>query len=58
MHVEDLAALQNVDEDLLISELKARFKKHFYSFVGDVLLSLNPHEHRDLYNAEVSLKFI
>lgn len=54
MVVEDLAALDNVDEDRLIEEIKARYMNgNFYSFIGDILLVLNPNETSDIYDERV-----
>lgn len=45
MIVEDLAALDKITEDKIITEIKERLTHgESYSFVGDVLLSLNSNE--------------
>lgn len=55
MQVEDLAALERLTEDNLIRELEIKYHKgNFMSFIGDVLLILNPNTHEDIYNDEVS----
>lgn len=55
MQVEDLAALERLTEDNLIRELEIKYRKgNFMSFIGDVLLILNPNTHEDIYNDEVS----
>lgn len=55
MLVEDLAALENLTEDGILDELNERLKQgYFQSFVGDVLLILNPNEDQDIYGAHVS----
>lgn len=57
MYVEDLAAIENLTEDTLLSELKGRMELgYFQTFVGDVLLILNPNEMEDLYTDTVSEK--
>lgn len=54
MNVEDLAALDRLSEDIILQELHARLKKgQFHTFIGDVLLVLNPNERQDIYNDEV-----
>lgn len=55
MQVEDLAALDTLSEDNLLSELYTKLAKgSFTSFIGDVLLILNPNMHADIYNENVS----
>lgn len=45
MYVEDLAALEKLSEEAIIDVLKQRLKRgDSYSFVGDVLISLNSNE--------------
>lgn len=45
MFIEDLAALEKVSEELIAEEIKNRLKKgHSYTFIGDVLLSVNSNE--------------
>lgn len=45
MYVEDLAALEKLSEETIIEELRQRMVKGFsYTFVGDVLLSINSNE--------------
>lgn len=54
MQVEDLAALDFLSEDNILCELQIKYQKgSFTSFVGDVLLILNPNSHQDIYNDEV-----
>lgn len=55
MQVEDLAALENLTEDNILAELQTKLAKgSFTSFVGDILLILNPNTHEDIYNEAVS----
>lgn len=55
MNVEDLAALDRLTEDIILQELSARLKKgQFHTFVGDILLVLNPNEQQDIYGQEVN----
>lgn len=45
MYVEDLAALEHLTEDGILEELRHRSAKGFpYTFVGDVLVSINSNE--------------
>lgn len=55
MYLEDLAALENLTEDIVIEQLQQRLKKGgCYSYLGDVLLFVNPNEQLNIYNDEVS----
>lgn len=54
MLVEDLAALENLTEETILDELHERLKQgSFQTFVGDILLVLNPNEEHDIYGAHV-----
>ncbi|XP_046607249.1 neither inactivation nor afterpotential protein C isoform X1 [Neodiprion virginianus] len=58
MLVEDLAALEHLSEDAILDELQERLKLgYFQSFVGDVLLILNPNEEQDIYGAHFHTKY-
>lgn len=58
MQVEDLAALEILTEDNILAELQTKLAKgSFTSFVGDILLILNPNTNDDIYNEEVSRFF-
>lgn len=53
--VEDLCALPVLSEDAMLRELKARMSNgSFHTFVGDILLILNPNEEQDIYGEKVS----
>lgn len=55
MYPEDLASIVNVTEDVIITNLSARmYMGKFYTFIGDVLLALNPGKNHDIYSQEVS----
>lgn len=54
MQVEDLAALDNLTEESILAELQTKLAKGFFtSFVGDILLILNPNTSEDIYNENV-----
>lgn len=58
MHVEDLAALETISEDNIVQELEERHNaKNHYSFVGDVLLFINPNTHLNLYGTKYHFKY-
>lgn len=55
MLVEDLAALDHLTEETILKELEARMKSgQFHTFIGDILLVLNPNESQNIYGIEVS----
>ena len=55
MQVEDLAALDTINDDTIVHELETRYKnKQYYTFVGDVLLFLNPNKKLDIYGFSVN----
>lgn len=55
MFIEDLAALEKVSEETIAEEIRNRLKKgHSYTFIGDVLLSLNSNEMPTAYPRSVS----
>lgn len=59
MHVEDLAALEVLSEDSILDELQVKMSRgSFQSFVGDILLVLNPSKEMDIYDDSVSGYFI
>jgi myosin III len=54
MYLEDLAAMENLSEEAIIDQLQNRLKRgSCYTFLGDVLLFLNPNETLNIYNHEV-----
>ncbi|XP_050306702.1 neither inactivation nor afterpotential protein C [Anthonomus grandis grandis] len=56
---EDLADLDNIDEKTVLKLLEERFKrKMFYTFIGDILLSINPNEKLDIYGKEYHQKYL
>lgn len=56
MHHEDLAALDRLTDETVLDEIKARMKTgETYSFVGDVLLSINPNrDHPPVFDRKVT----
>ncbi|XP_016842665.1 neither inactivation nor afterpotential protein C isoform X2 [Nasonia vitripennis] len=58
MHQEDLAALEQLTEDRVLDELQERLRQgSFHTFVGDVLLILNPNEEQDIYGPIYHTKY-
>uniref|UniRef100_A0A1B6C2U7 Protein kinase domain-containing protein n=1 Tax=Clastoptera arizonana TaxID=38151 RepID=A0A1B6C2U7_9HEMI len=58
LHVEDLATLEDITEDTIVHEL---FERHMngqhFTFVGDVLIFLNPNEQLDIFGPEFDVKY-
>ncbi|XP_068083360.1 neither inactivation nor afterpotential protein C [Anabrus simplex] len=58
MRVEDLAALDNLSEDAVLHEVHERYRQSLcYTFVGDILLALNPNEHLPIYTPKHHVKY-
>ncbi|XP_033207351.1 neither inactivation nor afterpotential protein C isoform X2 [Belonocnema kinseyi] len=58
MFTEDLAALENPTEEIILNELHERLKLGFFqTFVGDILLILNPNEGQDIYGLNYHAKY-
>lgn len=54
MFVEDLAALEKLTEETIVEELKQRMHRgDSYTFIGDVLVSLNSNELPSSYDRSV-----
>ncbi|XP_017875428.1 neither inactivation nor afterpotential protein C isoform X2 [Ceratina calcarata] len=58
MFMEDLAALEILTEDAILDELHERLRQGYYhSFIGDILLILNPNENQDIYGSDYHTKY-
>lgn len=56
MFTEDLAALDILTEDVILDELREKLQRgEYHTFIGDILLILNPNEEHDIYGIHVSL---
>lgn len=56
MLTEDLAALDILNEDVILDELHEKLRRgEYHTFIGDILLILNPNEKHDIYGVHVSL---
>lgn len=54
LFVEDLAALERMNDETILDEVKNRYIiGSTYSFIGDVLLSLNPNKSVPVYDKKV-----
>ncbi len=53
--VDDLVVLEDLDERTLNDELRTRYlKKRIYTYVGDILVAVNPYEELGLYGSDVA----
>lgn len=53
--VEDLAALENLNEDIIVGQLQKRFLLgQIYTYIGDILIAVNPFKTLDLYGEQHS----
>ncbi|XP_074650260.1 myosin-IIIb-like isoform X2 [Tubulanus polymorphus] len=54
-NTDDLTTLTNLDDDILLSELKKRYEQNkIYTFVGDILVAINPFKVLPIYDKKVS----
>ncbi|XP_064163358.1 myosin-IIIb [Anguilla rostrata] len=55
---EDLATLSDLDEKSLLESLTGRFKQnHIYTYIGDILVAINPFKYLPIYEKEVSERY-
>ncbi|KAL7848264.1 hypothetical protein AOLI_G00229820 [Acnodon oligacanthus] len=55
---EDLASLSELDEKSLLESLTGRFSRnHIYTYIGDILVAVNPFKQLPLYEKEVSERY-
>ncbi len=53
--VNDLAKLEKFDESSIVAQLFNRFMQgQIYTYIGDILLAVNPFTNLDIYNEEVN----
>ncbi|XP_051542770.1 myosin-IIIa-like [Myxocyprinus asiaticus] len=57
--VDDLATLEVLDENTVTEQLQRRYAKgQIYTYVGDILIGVNPFQETDLYTPEHSKMYI
>ncbi|XP_052720135.1 myosin-IIIb-like isoform X3 [Crassostrea angulata] len=55
---DDLATLENLDEETIVSQLDSRYSQgQIYTYIGDILLAVNPFRPLVIYTEEYSLKY-
>ncbi|XP_064647040.1 myosin-IIIa-like isoform X3 [Lineus longissimus] len=56
--VDDLATLEILDEDIIVTQLYNRYKdSQIYTYIGDILLAVNPFTPLTIYSNEYSQKY-
>ncbi|EDM16453.1 myosin IA [Rattus norvegicus] len=56
--VEDLILLEPLDEESLIKNLQLRYeKKEIYTYIGNVVISMNPYQQLPIYGPEFIAKY-
>ncbi|XP_077100295.1 myosin-IIIa isoform X2 [Siphateles boraxobius] len=57
--VEDLAILEVLDENTITEQLQRRYtKEQIYTYVGDILIAVNPFQNTELYTPEHSKMYV
>lgn len=55
MYVEDLAAIEPLSDDAILDEIRNKMKIGMsYSFIGDILLSMNPNQKYPMHDRKVT----
>ncbi|CAH3188478.1 unnamed protein product [Porites evermanni] len=56
--VDDLATLSELNEKIILEELQARYSKDvIYTYVGDILIAVNPFKQLDIYHKNIAAKY-
>lgn len=54
----DSVLLEPLSEDIFISNLQQRFKRdHIYTYIGNILISINPYKKLALYSADLAATY-
>lgn len=58
MYMDDLAALDTLSEDAIVDQLQNRYERsQIYTYIGDILVAVNPFANLGLYTGLVSRFF-
>lgn len=58
MYMDDLAGLDTLTEDTIVDQLKKRYdSKQIYTYIGDILVAVNPFEDLKIYGAICQKKY-
>ncbi|KAJ7365816.1 hypothetical protein OS493_002537 [Desmophyllum pertusum] len=56
--VDDLATLSELNEEIILQELQARYKQDvIYTYVGDILIALNPFKRLEIYHKNAAERY-
>lgn len=56
--MDDLSALETLTEEIIVDQLYQRFMRgQIYTYIGDILLAMNPFQKLPIYSEEVSLRY-
>ncbi|XP_076374166.1 myosin-IIIb-like isoform X1 [Tachypleus tridentatus] len=56
--MDDLAGLENLTEDIIVEQLAKRYgQNQIYTYIGDILLAVNPFQDVPLYTDKISLVY-
>ncbi|XP_061169935.1 myosin-IIIb-like isoform X3 [Saccostrea echinata] len=56
---DDLATLENLDEETIVSQLECRYSQgQIYTYIGDILLAVNPFRPLTIYTEEYSKRYM
>lgn len=59
MYVDDLAALDLLSEDAIVEQLQKRYEHaQIYTYIGDILVAVNPFANLGLYTGNVSHRLV
>ena len=54
MLVDDLAALERLTEEVIVTQLQRRYRAgQIYTHIGDILIAVNPFSHLSIYGEKV-----
>ena len=56
--VDDLATLSSLNEDIILSHLLERYLgQQIYTYIGDILIAVNPLQNLNIYTKQVLHKY-
>lgn len=59
MYMDDLAALDMLSEEAIVDQLQHRYEQaQIYTYIGDILVAVNPFTNLGLYTGIVSILFV
>ena len=56
--VQDLVLLENITEEAVLENLRKRFAKNaIYTYIGPVVISINPYKNVAIYSDDIARKY-